>query len=270
MGKFSGVLIASDFDGTLTNSKGVICDRNLSAIKYFIAEGGKFTVSTGRTKIGFHNFSKDFINAPVLLGNGATAYDFESEALVFSNGIEKENCSVLNNILTAKAPVCMEFYSEDDKAYVCNINDESVSHFKSLKITEVNEISFPDESIFPLVKVMISAGKRTFEIQDFLRDTEMNTMKFIPCTGSYIEILSENAGKGRALHQLAEYLGIEKDDVYAAGDGSNDVDMLEAAALSFVPDNGSRLALAVADVIVCSNDEGCIADMIDFLDKKYR
>ncbi len=269
MGKFNSVLIASDFDGTLTDINGQIPYRNIEAIKYFISQGGNFTVSTGRTKAGFHDYRKDIINAPVLLGNGAMAYDYADEKIVFTNGINEENSSVLRTILRQKSPLCMECYGVDDKSYVFNINNESKSHFKGLRINDYIELTRLEESCFPFVKVMISAGTRTFEIQDYLKSIDMCTMKFIPCTGSYIEILSESAGKGSALMQLAEYLGVTAENAYAVGDGSNDVDMLETAATGFVPCSGNPLALAAADVVVCSSNDGCIADVVAYLDKKY-
>ena len=56
MGKFDGVLICSDIDGTLTDSCGKISTENCRAIEYFQSEGGMFTVSTGR----YHNFIEKF------------------------------------------------------------------------------------------------------------------------------------------------------------------------------------------------------------------
>ena len=75
MNRFEGFVIVSDFDGTLTGSDGKIPEKNIEAIEYFVKHGGKFTVSTGRTYKGFHNYSAGLINAPVLLGNGADAFD---------------------------------------------------------------------------------------------------------------------------------------------------------------------------------------------------
>ena len=46
--KFKNVLLASDFDGTLADSDGKIPESVISAIKYFMSEGGRFTVCTGR------------------------------------------------------------------------------------------------------------------------------------------------------------------------------------------------------------------------------
>ena len=46
--KFKNVLLASDFDGTLADCNGKIPESVISAIKYFMSEGGRFTVCTGR------------------------------------------------------------------------------------------------------------------------------------------------------------------------------------------------------------------------------
>ena len=74
-------------------------------------------------------------------------------------------------------------------------------------------------------------------------------------------------GTGRL--KLGELLGCAPCDIYAAGDGYNDVDMLRAAAKGFVPENGSQEALAVADYVTRTNNDGCIAHAIEILDKLY-
>lgn len=269
MGKFECVLLASDFDGTLTGSDGKIYEKNIKAIRYFIAEGGKFTVSTGRTKIGFHKYSETFINAPVLLGNGAMAFDYKTEEIVFANPIGIEDSEILKSILTINFPVSMELYSVDHKAYVICPDKRSLEHFAGLRIADYKEISSVTEDIFPLVKVMLSVGERTYEVQRNLKNTDLGNMKYIPCDGHFVEILSEKAGKGKSLLQLADYFGFSPNDVYAVGDGSNDVDMLDAAAIGFVPESGERLAKDSADKIVCSSDDGAIAEVISFLDSIY-
>ena len=46
MKKFEGILIASDWDGTLC--LGSVTQKNIDAIKYFQENGGKFTICSGR------------------------------------------------------------------------------------------------------------------------------------------------------------------------------------------------------------------------------
>ena len=53
VGRFSGVLLASDYDDTLYNRSGRISPRNRAALQHFVEEGGLFTISTGRSYINF-------------------------------------------------------------------------------------------------------------------------------------------------------------------------------------------------------------------------
>ena len=48
MGKFDGILICTDLDGTLLRSDKTISRENLEAIEHFKSEGGYFTFITGR------------------------------------------------------------------------------------------------------------------------------------------------------------------------------------------------------------------------------
>ena len=48
MGKFDGVLFFSDYDDTLYNSRRTVSPENHAAIRYFMEEGGRFSVATGR------------------------------------------------------------------------------------------------------------------------------------------------------------------------------------------------------------------------------
>ena len=49
MGIYSDILLTVDFDRTLTAPDSSIPERNIEAIRYFIDNGGVFTVNTGRS-----------------------------------------------------------------------------------------------------------------------------------------------------------------------------------------------------------------------------
>lgn len=266
MGIFDGCLIASDFDGTLTDLKGNIPDCNIDAIKFFIREGGYFTVSTGRTREGFHNYSSEIINAPVLLGNGAMAYDYNSDRIAFTNAICVENIDVLNRMITDHPYLGTELYTVDGRVFVINKNEANLRHFAALKLASFNDAERFSEDMFPIVKVMVSAGERAGKLQEYFDVTDMCTLKYIPTRGSFVEILSASSGKENALHKLADFLGIEKSRAFCIGDGSNDTDMLEAAVYSFCPSSGEELARNSAKIIVCSSDDGCVADVIRYIE----
>ena len=76
MGKFDGLLLASDFDDTLYGLDLRIPERNLEAIRYFTGEGGRFAVATGRAyRTVAPNAHLVPLNAPAVRGKGAARED---------------------------------------------------------------------------------------------------------------------------------------------------------------------------------------------------
>ena len=127
MGIFDGYLIASDFDGTFAGDNGEIPQRNINKIKYYISEGGKFTVSTGRTYQGFHKYDPAYINAPVLLCNGVTAYDYEKKEMIFNLGMGENALRAADRIHEVYPDVSIEVYPFG-KTYVYSPCEKTDAH----------------------------------------------------------------------------------------------------------------------------------------------
>lgn len=268
MGIFSKVIIASDYDGTLTPSDKRVTDEVRAAIRYFISEGGYFTVCTGRTYQGFHAYSPDIINAPVLLANGGMAYDYETKKIVINDGIGDEGIEALRDIRDRFPELAIEMYAFDD-TYSINLHDESMRHFTGQGIP-YTVVSDPSETVRPWAKVMLNGDRELIKkSQEFLSEKH-GEISFVPTNGGSLEVLKKDSHKGTLLLKLAELLGVAKEDVYAVGDGYNDVDMLKVAAAAFVPSNGDTASKACATYIVSSNQERAVADVIDILKEKYK
>ena len=97
MGKYDGVLICSDLDGTICNSKGEISKENIDAINYFIENGGRFSLSTGRSP----QYVKKLIycNAPVIALNGAMIYDILNEKMLYHNPMDFDKISSIKEFV---------------------------------------------------------------------------------------------------------------------------------------------------------------------------
>ena len=86
MRKFNGLLLVSDFDNSLVYTEEAlqkcvdmppVSDENRAAIEYFMANGGIFSVATGRAKPAFETVVDGIpMNGPTVLFNGAAIYDF--------------------------------------------------------------------------------------------------------------------------------------------------------------------------------------------------
>ena len=267
MGIFSGCLLASDYDGTLADSHGRIPEEVRAAIKYFTDEGGLFTVCTGRTKQGFHAYDPELINAPVLLANGAMGYDFKSGKTQYVTGVEKADIPVVEYIKDNYPGLGIEIYSYDFRSCVINPVRRNIEHFEWQSI-EFEIVENVPEYMFPAVKIMIHVGEeRCMDFQRFLDGCSLGGIKYIPQYGEFLELISDKTDKGRGLLRLADIYGIDHKKVFAAGDGANDVTMLKAAAVGFVPENGDSYAKAAGDVIVKSNDCFAVADAISRIEK---
>ncbi len=264
--KFDNVLIASDYDGTLYDAQGIITQQVREKIAYFIANGGRFTVSTGRTFQGFHAYDKSYINAPVLLANGAMAYDYEKDAVSFINPVGEEIFDALRDLHKKFPTASIEMYSMFD-SFVINNCPTSSRHFTAQGI-EFSEVIDPSQAKAPWAKVMIFSENQSVDIQNFLK-SEHPYVRYLPTTGAYIEIMGTGVDKGTGLLTLADTLDIPHNRVFAVGDGYNDIEMLVAAECGFVPCNGSAEALAVAGRVVRSNDDGAVAHVIEILDEIY-
>ena len=88
---FSDVLLTVDYDRPLTAPDSTIPQRNLDAIRYFMENGGAFTVNTGRSVPMARAFlDRVPVNAPLLLYNGSAAYDTREEKMIFTHEIQMD------------------------------------------------------------------------------------------------------------------------------------------------------------------------------------
>lgn len=270
MGKYSGILLASDYDGTLAARDGTIPERVRQAIRGFLAEGGRFTVCTGRTLLGFHAYDPELINAPVILANGGMIYDYTSPDGCRASGTVTEllgldeTCIPDLRMVSERFPgLAIEMYAPDDTCCI-HLNERSRRHFEGHRIVP-REIEDPAEASFPCAKVMFGGNEDDIAAaQEFLADCP--SLSFVPTRGTLLEVLRPGVNKGTTLLRLAEHLGIAPENVYAVGDGDNDADMLKAASAAFVPANGDEVAKACASYMVCSNDDGAVADAIGIIE----
>ena len=266
MGKFSGILLASDYDGTLAASDGTIPIRVRQAIREFITEGGRFTVSTGRTLLGFHAYEPELINAPAILANGGMIYDYSTRTVTAMFGLDETCISDLRKVRDRFPGLAIEMYAPDDTCCI-HLNERSRRHFALHRILP-REIDDPAEATFPCAKVMFGgSADDILAAQEFLSEN-CPTLGFVPTDGTLLEVLRPGTGKGTTLLHLAQLLGIAPENIFAIGDGDNDIDMLKAAHAAFVPANGHPAAKACASCLVCSNDDGAVADAIEHIKKR--
>ena len=168
-GKFSDYLLVSDMDATLLDDNHTISEENRQAIDYFIKNGGRFTVATGRMVEAVRAYMPNLhINAPAVLHNGAKIYDYEKDCAVFERFIEENRKQAIKRVYDDFPQIGLEVYS-DEIVYVYRECEETKRF-----LTRSYEVvySLPDEIWQrPWIKVLL-IGER--ELLDKSRYTEPN------------------------------------------------------------------------------------------------
>ena len=280
MGKFDGVLLASDFDNTLLYTEDSLRtgapvpplpERNREALKYFMAQGGRFAIATGRALPAFLRHAGDVpMNAPGVVCNGAAIYDFEKgeylDAALLDDQARQRGQAVLDRFPS----VAVEAYHIDNVIHVVRPNAISRQHEHMTHVSLTEAPSLPEVPL-PLGKLLFEADHETLKgVLAFLTEQGWaEDYELIFSVSHLLEMTIQGASKGGMVRRLAARLGISMEHVYCAGDEANDLSMLHAAAGGFAPANASAAVRESGATVVCDAREGAIADVIAILDRKY-
>ncbi|MCI9481104.1 MAG: HAD family phosphatase [Oscillibacter sp.] len=280
MGKFDGVLLASDFDNTLIYTEDALRsgtpvpplpERNRTALEYFMAEGGRFAVATGRALAAFLHYADEVpMNSPGVVCNGAAIYDFAKgeylEAALLDERARERGQAVLDRFPDA----AIEAYHIDNVIHAVHPNKITYQHEQITKVSVVELPSMADVPL-PLGKLLYEAEHETLEgIVAFLHEQGWAADYELIFSGkTLLEMTAKGANKGGMVRRLAARLGISMDHVYCAGDEANDISMLAAAAEGFAPENCVPAVRACGATIVRHAKDGAIGDVIERLDRKY-
>lgn len=260
MGKFDGMLLVSDMDATLLNSEGRISDKNREAIEYFISEGGRFTVASGRMVPAVRAyFNQMTINAPAILHNGAKLYDYETETTVFERFIEEERKEAIRRVHDERPEFGLEIYS-DEIVYVYQHCFET-ERFKTKSYEVCYEL--PEEiRRAPWIKALVIGHKEQLDEFEPIYRSEYDSGYSVRSGDKYLDIVAGGVSKGFGVKKLADLLGIDMKNVYAVGDNMNDMDMIEAAGHGFAVENAVAPLKGIADEVVPSCDNDPIAYIV--------
>jgi len=272
MGIYSDILITADFDRTLTATDSTIPQRNLEAIRYFMENGGTFTVNTGRS-VPMTRVFRDIVpvNAPLLLYNGSAAYDLEQNSLSFCHEIGMDmwetirECMALFPDLTVEVQATDAHYrfTENPAWDAFSDNNQCARGFARpgddlgtfLKFSLYGEIR--DVTVADLYNGSPEEVARMDQVEAMLKARYGEKCEIFRAATRIIDVHAKGVSKIRSARELQQRLG--KKILVCIGDAHNDLPMLEGADYAWVP---ADAALADRFETVCPCGEGAVADVI--------
>ena len=271
MGKFDGILICTDLDGTLLKNDKTISRENLDAIEYFKSEGGYFTFVTGRLPY-YAGKVCDMIkpNVPFGCDNGGGVYDHVAGEYVYKCVMPDDVTELVRAVDEGAPSVGIQintFYN----AYFCK-ESSAMEHFRA--VTGVpNKVCSYTELDEPIAKFIFGSvnEEEILLTEKILKSHPLaDKFDFIRSEKTLFEILPKGIGKGMAIKKLVEHLGIDENKTVAIGDYNNDISMFYAAKAGIAVSNACPEALEAADFVTVSNEEHAVARVIyDIEEGKY-
>jgi len=272
MGIFSDVLLTVDYDRTLTAPDSTIPERNLTAIRYFIDNGGTFTVNTGRS-VPMTKVFRDRVpvNAPLLLYNGSAAYDVNEKRLTFCHAIDLDlwetvrKCEDLFPDLTVEVqgvdahyrfsdnPMWDAFSEHQNCAHAFAQPGDELGTF--LKFTLYGE--FRDVTVADMFNGSEKERRRMDEAEQLLRKEFGQHCEVFRAATRIIDVHAKGVSKARSARELQQHLG--KKILVCAGDAENDLSMMRDADYAFAPADG---IIEKDFETVCNCADGAVADVI--------
>lgn len=266
-GDLSKIILLSDMDGTLLNSKKQINESDMAAIEKFRSLGGKFTVATGRTIQTFEQYAKKLkLTMPVIMYNGAALYDYSRGELLFSRALP-DDCREMAEELLRQMPETGGEVLKADGTYVFSNTEYQQLHTKLCGITpeyaELDEIPRGD-----WLKILFAASPEDITYLEILVDQLKfgERADFVRSSEIFLEMLPKGVSKGSALEEYRRLDGMFEYTFAAIGDFDNDIEMIKAADFGVCPANAEESVKKAADhVLDRTNDEGAVAELIDHI-----
>ena len=269
---FSDVLLTVDFDRTLTAPDSTIPERNLKAIRYFMENGGAFTVNTGRSAAMFKRIMPEVgANVPYLLWGGSAAYDHRTGEVTDVNVIDLDLDATMEQVRKAFPTLNVEL--QGIHAHYC-FNAAGDWHEFYERQGSIHRDAAPGTDYGPFIKFSVYGALHAPKVADLYAGTEDEIRlvtdarhKLEEMFGDKVDIFrpaprildihARGVSKIKAARNLQHRLG--RKILVCVGDAENDIPMLDGADHAFVP---SDALLKDRYETVCDCASGAVADVI--------
>ena len=265
-------LLALDLDGTVLTPDNQITPRTVDAINRVLDAGVEVAFCSGRCKAEMEPYFGLFPKLRyVVCNNGTESFDLSTGGHVHFLGMERWLSDRI--MLEAEHHDVLIQMGADGLYYLQDWTVERCPEFGLANYAELMHetgkfvhdlVSYYREHDLPISKINFycTNPKEREEIVASLQADHLPLMYESGLAGN-IEMFATNAGKGNGLTALCSHLQIPLEQVFAVGDSSNDVSMLQAAGYSVAMGNAVPELKAVADEVTADNAHDGVAEVIE-------
>ncbi len=260
-------MVVLDLDGTLTNSKKELSERNRSTLIKLQEQGVKVVLASGRPTYGIVPIAKalelERFGGYILAYNGGVIINCATKEEVYSNVLPDDLIAPLHKYSTEEGCVILSYDNEfilteqPDNRYV-----GVEAHLNKMEVRRVDD--FVAAFTAPLPKCLsVGEPERILALEQRLKGLFGERMGIFRSEPFFLELVPLGIDKAFSLGRLLEYTGDTKEEMIAFGDGFNDLSMIEFAGVGVAMANAQAAVKERADYIAQTNDEDGVALYIE-------
>ncbi len=262
-------IIASDIDGTLTNSQKNITDATAEKLIEFQQNGGKVILASGRPTMGIlphaERLGLDKFGGYILAFNGGCVIDCKTQQIMFQQKLPLYVIPEIMDIIK-DYPVGINTYEGSNILVGNEINEytelEARINGMGIKFTE----DFASYVNFDVNKCLLQGEPSVImELEKILSEKYKGVLGVFRSEAFFLEIVPEGVDKAKSIDRLLKMIGIPTEQCIACGDGFNDISMIKYAGLGVAMSNAKQPVKDAADFITLSNDQDGIVHLLNKL-----
>ena len=243
MGRFSGTLLCTDFDGTLAGPDGKVSPKNLEAIRWFQSEGGLFTIASGRSPDFLQAVTSEIQpNAPIMTLNGGMIVHHHGFYIL-------DRCILNKEILSVIEELCLNETCQVDLWH----KEGECLRWKRKEGGSLREAFAQAQPPFYKAVLIEDDPQQAVALRRHALDKYGSRFLFERSWPFGLEILPGEGGKGAALDRIRKHCpGAVR--VVGMGDYENDVSLVREADFGIAVGNALACVKEAADAVTVSND----------------
>lgn len=265
-------LLVFDIDGTLVGPSHILHPYTRRILLKLRDYDIQFTLATGKNLPATQQIADDLeIELPLVLSNGSIIETRYGEI------IKK---SVLPLKVTKRvAEICERENSNlviyiDNDIIMKSMNDDIFPIYNQVTygIVEIGQWETIKDRFAEVNKCLVIEQhnpQNLINLEKKFKQELGDQSDIIFTSTKLLEVLPKGITKVTGIQSLAACMGIDMSEVMAFGDYDNDIEMLSAAGLGVVVENGSASAKASADLVIGSCDQNGPAEFLEKLMKSF-
>ena len=259
-------LVAVDMDGTLLDGDGEIPDELWPLLATMRERGIGFVPASGRQYATLHRlFERDAAGMPFIAENGAFVVrdDHEISSAAVGHDVVAAVLRAMGEREAAGGDlgvvVCGKrcaFVERSDEPFLAEVR----KYYASFEV--VDNLRLVDEEV---IKIAV------FDFADAATSTApalstvAETHQVVVSGRHWVDVMANGANKGVALQALQRELGVTAAQTAAFGDYLNDLEMLQAADLSFAMENAHPTITRIAAYAAPHHEDGGVVTVLSAL-----